>query len=332
MGITLFTGLPGSGKTYKVVHELAKKQTQEKYMIFHNVDGLKLEGEFVKDWRSIPGFLGKAKQQEICDYEKERSGRPVLVVIDEAQNDFDKSKPELKSWLSWHRHLGQDIWLICQHNTMIHRDYYNLCDFEVRGKKGLALNQFLYQYEVRGEKFKTERIPKKIEIFQMYRSFEGASAPKKGFKVVHYAMVVMVVAIVGAVYFLVWGVPGVFGANDKKAIPTKVSSGSSTLPRKMEKGKVGPSIEDWSCCGLMGKVVMLCNDQGEVKSVDDAVMGAKLQGIGQKEVKIRLADGTVKELKIGQRRARRSAPPEQEPAPGQGKAKMDVAGMGKGGV
>jgi len=44
--ITLYSGIPGSGKTYKMVNDL--DEAKEKYFIIHNIDGLK-EGYLTKD-------------------------------------------------------------------------------------------------------------------------------------------------------------------------------------------------------------------------------------------------------------------------------------------
>ena len=43
--IIMYTGKPGGGKTYKAVDDILKLETQKKYVIIHNIDGLK-KGKF----------------------------------------------------------------------------------------------------------------------------------------------------------------------------------------------------------------------------------------------------------------------------------------------
>ena len=307
MSIVLYTGIPGSGKTYRVVSELAKPEIQNKYMIFHNIEGLKLSGEYIKDWRTIDGFLSKAKQEEITSYAKEKTGRPCLVIIDEAQLLFDKRNADLKAWLSWHRHLGQDIWLICQHFMMIDKDYNNLIEFECRAKKGVVVPFFLYHYMVQGEVFRKERIGKKDHVFNLYQSFEMGSVKKKGSKIVHYAVGGFVVAIVLAVAFFGWGVKSVFGKSAPLTAPAlsrhekRIEKPELKKPVLLEKDK-DPS--SWACCLVIGSKVALCDDEGRVADVEDALPGFRLVGIEKGYILVSDASQNLTKIKIKAKRAK----------------------------
>ena len=57
--ITLFSGIPGSGKTYKMVAELSRQK--EKYYVVHNIDGLQ-EG-YLGDYGI--NFLNYCEDQKI---------------------------------------------------------------------------------------------------------------------------------------------------------------------------------------------------------------------------------------------------------------------------
>ena len=146
----MYTGKPGSGKSYRVVYQLLRDSGR--YYVFHNIAGLREamieDGQYIQRWDDIPQFFSKTKQEEICKWVKEKYNRSTLIVIDEAQCWFGERNAEYRAWLSWHRHLGQDIWLVCQHYKMLHSDYYNLADYECRGKRGIATGQFVYQYSV----------------------------------------------------------------------------------------------------------------------------------------------------------------------------------------
>lgn len=315
MSVILYTGIPGSGKTYRVMVELSKPAVTDKYMIFHNIDGLRLGGEFIKDWREIPGFLNRAKQEDICKYTADSCSRAVLVIIDEAQMEFDKSKTELKSWLSWHRHLGQDVWLICQSNRMIHSDYYNLIEYEVRAKKSSVVPFFLYQYEVRGEKFKTERIGKKKEVFALYRSFDQSSAKKGVSKILYYAGGLVTISVILLIYFFGWGVKSTFAKVDEvgKKMAGDSKSGNEVRPgRTVLKEKVGKNEKvskdqdpsEWRACAVLGAHVAFCDDSGRVGAIEDVMPGWHIVARGAKVVRVAGPGGRLEEIAIGARRAR----------------------------
>ena len=113
--IELITGKPGSGKTYLAVMRLLEVPVG-KYVIYTNIKGLKPE-KFAEPSmvKTIPeedaSWFTKEKQVEWSEAVREKYGRPMLVVIDEAQMIFGEKNQGYKGWLSWHRHLGQDIWL-----------------------------------------------------------------------------------------------------------------------------------------------------------------------------------------------------------------------------
>lgn len=197
--IVLYTGRPGAGKTYRVVYNLLNLEPG-KYFIFHNIDGLKQvlieDGKYIQDWREVDQFFTDAKQKQICAKVAEDYKRSVLVIVDEAQNWFGERSAGLKKWLSWHRHNGQDIWLIAQHNKMIHSDYYHLVEYECRAKRGTITKQMLYQYSVGGETWKTDRVKTSQAVFAAYRSFDGIEVQKKRSPMLLYAGAGIVFTIV----------------------------------------------------------------------------------------------------------------------------------------
>lgn len=239
MSIILYTGKPGAGKTYRVVHELLRDSGR--YFVFHNIDGLREsmieEGRYIQSWVDIPGFFTKAKQEEVCKWAREKYDRSVLVIVDEAQMIFGDRNAELKAWLSWHRHLGQDIKLICQHYKMILSDYYNLCDYEIRGKRGFMTSRLVYQWGVNGETFKTDRLPINKATFAAYRSFVGGEVNKGRSKMMLYAAGACALAVVMGVYVIGFGLPSVFakaGGEKRSSISQQrqVASPVAKTPKK----------------------------------------------------------------------------------------------------
>ena len=198
--IELITGKPGSGKTYLAVMRMTALPAG-KYVVFHNIAGLKPEcfpePAMMKEIPagSLENWVTRASQEQFAEAVKEKYGRPMLVVIDEAQMLFGERNEQRKSWLSWHRHLGQDVWLIAQHYRMIHSDYYNLCEYEIRALKSLLVNMLIYQYRTGGEAFKTMRKRKDPKVYAAYRSFDASEAQKPAFHLVYWIVGLMVVAI-----------------------------------------------------------------------------------------------------------------------------------------
>lgn len=263
MAIVVYTGKPGSGKTYRVVSELLADEGR--YYVFHNIDGLKESliesGKYIQSWTGIDGFFTKRKQEEISDWARKEYDRAVLVIIDECQVVLGDRNAEIKAWLSWHRHLGQDIKLICQHYKMIQGDYYNLADYEIRGKRGYITKQFVYQWTVNGEAFKTDRLKKSKAVFAAYRSFVGSEVNKGGSKILLFALGVAVFAIVSGVYVIGWGLPTAFEAAGGKKVSRpdarmvgKEKNGSVQVPVKPAKPPdvVGDRLAWVSYAGIIG--------------------------------------------------------------------------------
>jgi len=105
--IRLFTGLPGHGKTLRVVHELieARAKDDARPLYVRGINGLTVDHATLEgpDWQDCPDG--------------------ALIVIDEAQQVFPIRRsgevPAYIQALATHRHRGIDIWLITQHPSLI---------------------------------------------------------------------------------------------------------------------------------------------------------------------------------------------------------------------
>lgn len=258
--IEVITGKPGSGKTYLAVLRLMELE-KGKYVVFHNIDGLKHEKmPEPEHYRyvppdDLPQFITRAKQEEYATAVREKYDRAMLVVVDEAQMYFAERNDARKGWLSWHRHLGQDVILICQHYKMIHGDYYNLAEYEIRALKSLLLNQMVYQYRVGGETFKTMRKGKKASVYAAYQSFQGGEVAKRGFKMLYWlgGGVLLVVVL----WLLLMRTLGgkVEAATEKKEV--KSAKGVSATVKKVDEKKKSDPWEGCSYQGVMGGRVLV---------------------------------------------------------------------------
>lgn len=117
--ITLFTGVPGAGKTLRTVQEIAnlrRTRDGESRPIFANITGLADE-------------LGCAILEEPRRWFELPEG--ALIVIDECQRVFPPraaaaAVPEYVQLFDTHRHHGFDVFLITQHPRLIDSFIRNL--------------------------------------------------------------------------------------------------------------------------------------------------------------------------------------------------------------
>lgn len=210
MSIRLYSGLPGSGKTYRIVYDLMYGDLLKKYYIFCNIPELKIENPMLKkygentDIENYNEIFTLQYQKEISDEVKQKYNKNILWIIDECDKiGFGTEKnAKIKEWLSMHRHMGQDIYLISQNRFNINKELANLIEVEIQGKKGFIFNAFIYSWLSNGERFALDRLPKKKEVYKSYRSFHVKEIKKKKSKIWIYALILGVITIICLGYFL----------------------------------------------------------------------------------------------------------------------------------
>jgi len=180
----IFSGKPGGGKTYRAVNEILKPENQDKFVILHNIDGLKPEKfncpDLVIDWRvkyidsglvsSVEEFFSEDFQTELSKHFMEKHKKPMLIVIDECHRWMQNKNDIMLAWLSFHRHLGQYVVGITQRETMIHHTYRALHQYELRAKLDLFFC-FAYAKIENGESCGYSFIRKKKAVFDAYVSY-----------------------------------------------------------------------------------------------------------------------------------------------------------------
>lgn len=259
--IELITGKPGAGKTYLAVMRLLELPVG-KYVVYTNIDGLRAdafpEPNMVKRIESdIPSWCTKANMTKWSEGVQSKYGRNMLIVIDEAQMWFGERNQELKGWLSWHRHLGQDIWLIAQHSRMIHLDYVNLCEYEIRAMKNTIFNMFLYQYRIGGESYRTVRKKTDQKVFGAYKSFDLREEKKKGSNLVYYAIGFGVLGLTLFIGGVKW-----FSSKANASVPVPLRGVERVKERERvhKKESLAVVVDPWetiSYAGVMGNVVLV---------------------------------------------------------------------------
>lgn len=214
----IFSGKPGAGKSYRLICDIYS-DLNKKYVIFHNLDGVKPElFPFPDRLKSIPDLY----PSEFADYSfftedfqkklvhavagderyqvKDKKGNfqplPVCVIVDEAHRIFDEKNKACLAWLSYHRHLGQLVIFCTQKETMLYHSYRALMAFEIRAKADIGF-AFLYQKIENGENTGFSFRIKRQSIFKKYLSYE--LIPPKHRNLIY--LFILIFSLVCSVYF-----------------------------------------------------------------------------------------------------------------------------------
>ncbi|RRS30987.1 MAG: hypothetical protein P794_05050 [Epsilonproteobacteria bacterium (ex Lamellibrachia satsuma)] len=253
--ITIIDGLMGAGKTYYSVDFIYNNH--DKYFnVFTNIDGFKfydnvkpLKFSYIlgvlDDLKSIYdredttdqdlwthlysiGFLNSSDKDFI---------KPVLIVMDEAHNEFDK-KNDLLTWLiTYHRHLFIDLILITQTFSLIHYSYHKLFEsilHAMPSSRQIIGNKFKYQKHIKlpitdgkygtfvGDVF----LKKNKAVFDLYQSGDKVRSKNLLRRYIYLIAAGVVLVLVGF-YFVV-----------NYFFPSSVPSVSSSLPVQSDKKTV----------------------------------------------------------------------------------------------
>lgn len=200
MAITIFTGTPGSGKSYHAAREIHEAlRFSKSYVItnfpIHNERYQNALYECVENDQLNPDLL-VSRAVDFWSVRKFKEGG-LLLVLDEAQLIFNSRTWNSADRLKWiqffsqHRKLGYNVILIAQDMDMIDKQFRALLEYEVNHRKLgnygmfgkvlsiLMFGQYFYacKYYV-GNKVKIDgefiRFRKKIAaIYDSYGMFEG---------------------------------------------------------------------------------------------------------------------------------------------------------------
>jgi len=190
--IVLYTGVPGSGKSYKMVHDLAAfLQKNPDINIISNIRNLKIGHTNFDDFLDelFPGVKLTQQVEKFFSYEhqvklNERFGGPIMYVLDECQLFFPRrtSLPETEAYLQRHRHLGHYIYLATQAARLINSNFVPLIETEFHAARRTI--SFFGEIHYKEKSPQSNHIvgkqtlrPKK-EIFDLYQSFEAAEIKK----------------------------------------------------------------------------------------------------------------------------------------------------------
>jgi hypothetical protein len=251
MALRVIDGVPGSGKTFYAVDHLAKnyfKKTQDgsyklvrECTIITNIDG------FVPDHLDLNKEMeaaGGVKEFFAYDYqEKYKEGKPPIVyVVDEAQRFFRKGDRNLKdvyTYFEYHRHWGQDIYLVTQNVKKLPPDITYLPEYLIKSLPRVRSigNGFKYHWVASGEVIKKETRSKDQGVFALYKSMDTAEQEKISNPMLKtiglFFLTSLLVCGGGYMYFVKRADRGDISASASSAVPVPASSaalGNSFIP------------------------------------------------------------------------------------------------------
>jgi zona occludens toxin len=208
--IVLFTGVPGSGKTSKVVSDLAK--IKDRPIFAMGIPELKIPHQPVPpvaEWTRLePSPEDAQVKRPVFNFPPN-----ALIVIDEAQNVYrprasGSKVPDIVAAFETHRHTGVDFWLITQHPTLLDSNIRKLVGKHLHVHVAPLGRKLLEWAQCRDPDSKTDRgdairidyKPDK-KIFDLYKSAEAHTVIKRRLsKSVMLLVACLVLLPIGGVY------------------------------------------------------------------------------------------------------------------------------------
>lgn len=141
--IFLYTGTPGSGKSYHAAEVVDRALRRKMPVIANfevNLNPKKHKGEFIyiDTLDMTPDFFMSYAEEHFKPGRDEHQG---IIIIDEAQIPFNSREGLNRNRMKWisffskHRHYFYDIILITQHDRMIDRQIRSLVETEYKHRK-----------------------------------------------------------------------------------------------------------------------------------------------------------------------------------------------------
>nr|WP_229016373.1 zonular occludens toxin domain-containing protein [Neisseria meningitidis] len=226
----LITGVPGSGKTLKMISDLMTREDLKNRPLY--LDGIPEVKEDV-----IPHFPIPEGESMKTWYKWAPTG--AILVIDECQRIFrprpsGSKVPDYVAELETHRHMGIDIFLLTQHPRLIDVNVRTLIEHHYHiSKTNLGVRRMV-EWEGCGDPQSRQSIADGVKsvytldkrAFGVYKSAEEHTKIKTRLSRVVYIFPVVLAAIIGAGYYLYssWQTP------DKAIKAAPMAQTAETLP------------------------------------------------------------------------------------------------------
>lgn len=278
--ITLITGVPGSGKTLKVVSDLAGKIDKEykgKKIYVDGITDLAIDVTPIPDGHTIKDF------NDWVVLEGNRGQEGALIIIDEAQRVFPPrssgSAPSpLVEFLHVHRHYGVDIILITQKPMRIDKQVRDLVGAHYHIHKNPLGMRVIYFWDYCADNPKTEMKNGKPSVYKLnkkaYQLYKSAELHTKVSTPKSRVLYILPLSLIGFVFFIWLTFKMLYGFGDvaddggadvkSKAEITAKNTARNTA---MQLDKIRPLTDDMFVPNVKGRP--------ESKPIYDAVRQVK---------------------------------------------------------
>lgn len=234
--ISILTGLPRSGKSYRAVWYIDKHFIDPKspdyskhHFLYTNIGGFKhdvvndllaqnpiddvIKESIYLDWDAFYKHLSKLHEmakadksdEELLKYARYHKLTPALFVIDEAYRFYTKkSDPVLVWWHGYHGHLGHDILIIIHRPSLMNSDYKaHTEEFIDAQPKSKSLNNNTFRYfhysddkYTKEARYHTDKLTASPDIFALYKSGDLHKPKKIIYKFIGY--------MIAALFFVIF--------------------------------------------------------------------------------------------------------------------------------
>jgi hypothetical protein len=289
--IRVIAGRIGAGKTYYAVNHLVSNYYKwddtldfwvpkaSGLVLITNIEALRLPHV------SLDDAIREAGSFEVfftVEYLRSKYSGQVLILVDEAQRYFHSKfyNRDVFFYFQYHRHLGHDIYLICQSLSFLCKHIVELAEYVVEpARRSLSfVGEFRYRFLVDNQVIGRKTLRPSPRVFALYKSFqgtakevEGSPRPLRRYALVFFVLVLLVVLgfklffdsfLRGAERKPLGGQPA--EARPKSAVP-QVSSASSQVSSSMLRVQAQSLAR--------GAFVNCSEVQDGVDSVDSEIVG-----------------------------------------------------------
>jgi zona occludens toxin len=219
--ITLVTGFPGSGKTYrsvKNIYDIINSTSDIKYdFIYTNINGFKFdtnsklkrfnEDDFYIFLTNLYNLYNKHKIEDdvdryLIEYCTQHNYYNCYFVFDECHNFFSLKDDIKIFWLTYHRHLFHEIDLITQNKTLINIKYRGVIEIFINAQpiskkvfnKTLVYKKYSSFTMRQSELFDKETIKINNDIFALYKS--GNQSKQKSILVKYFKIMIFAIVVI----------------------------------------------------------------------------------------------------------------------------------------
>lgn len=246
--LELITGVPGSGKTYHSVNTLYATFLDEKSKLykanshfFTNInefrfdlfpDGVGFSLVFDEFYSKINTLFVSATALNFNDTQLKEQAKELgllnaLFIIDEAQNYFDRDDKVLIWWISYHRHLGQNIVLLTQSLDLLHNKYKKFSESFLRAiPSSLRLFGSVFRYKryvgwqmYKNQETATEKLKFNEDVYRLYHSGANQQGKKVIWKFLSFGVLGLVLLVFS--FYLIY----------KKWSPSEPEKNSSSVSK-----------------------------------------------------------------------------------------------------